>query len=206
MRMLFSRSSLLAASALAVLGAQACSGADRKDDKPGFVALEVDGDSEIEKLDLNEDGKPEVFRYYNRLGSPETPREQRERVLARKDSDLNRDGKIDMREHYTRQGQIARIDIDLDFDQKFDATHFFRDGEDFPFRVEYVTDFSGQTAIWKFYKAKDLVERKELDTTGNGKPDVFEYYDDKGTLLRVGYDRDGDGKPDYYEEAGDKKG
>jgi hypothetical protein len=184
----------------------ACGGAEVADDKgPGdatLVAVEVTGEGEVEKFDLNGDGKPDVWKTFSIIGGPATDEDgvatgKVERLLARSEMDVNFDGKVDMLQVYNKDAVMIREEMDLDFDGNIDAVDFYRDGK--IQRRELFAGFSKKVSIWKHYEEGVLI-RKERDTSGNGKADTFEYYE-KGSLRRIGVDQNGDGKPDYYEVA-----
>ena len=193
------RNPLYALAAIALLGA--CSSTpDAKEGKSpeaSMLGLEVRGDAEVEKYDLNGDGKADDWRYYVRSGDKDAPKDQRPRLLARQDLDLNFDGVPDVRRHFNEQGTVVREEMDLDFDGKFDAIDYYSDGS--LFRRDLALNFAGSPSIIKFYNEAKLA-RKERDTNGDGKMDTIEYYEG-GKLVRIGEDRDGDGKPDVYTEV-----
>lgn len=180
--------------------AASCGGSDTRDDQSAggasLIEVEVTDKSEIEKFDLNGDGKPDVWKTFTRLGDEETPDEERERILARAELDVNFDGNVDMKQFYNSDGVMLREEMDLDFDGNFDAVDYYRDGK--IVKREMALNFEKRTSMWKYFEDGKLI-RKERDTTSDGKPDTFEYYE-KGRLARVGFDRNGDQKPDYYEQ------
>ena len=163
-----------------------------------MLAVEVKADAEIEKYDLNGDGKPDVWKFYNLAGTKDIPRAKRKRVLARKHMDVNFNGKVDMKVHYNRFGGVVKEEMDMDFDGNFDAIDYYKDGVLYKRALAF--NFKKKPNMWKYF-AKGKLIRKERDTNGTGKPDVFEYYE-KGKLTQVGYDRDGDGRPDDYDRVG----
>ena len=165
-----------------------------------LTEVEIKGDSEIEKYDLNGDGKDDVWKHFVRVGDKKVPREKRTRLLAKKELDLNHDGTVDMSIHYNKFGEVVREVMDHDFDGKTDAVDYYLDGKQY--KREVKLNFQQQTSVWRFYEDDKLV-RKEKDTTGNGKPDLFEFYENE-KLVRIGYDKNGDGKADYYDEVGAK--
>ena len=116
--------SLLAAAPALALVAACSSGPETKEGKSpeaSLLGLEVRGDAEVEKYDLNGDGEADVWKYYVRKGDKDTPKEQRLRLLARQDLDLNFDKIPDVRRHFNELGTVIREEMDLDFDGKFDA-------------------------------------------------------------------------------------
>lgn len=165
-----------------------------------MTAVEVKGDTEIEKYDLDGDGKEDVWKYFVRVGVTED-KKTGTRLLAKKELDLNHDGTVDMSIHYNKFGEVVREVMDHDFDGKIDAIDYYLEGKQY--KREVKLNFKEQTSVWRYYDGEEL-SRKEKDTTGNAKPDLFEYYK-KGKLVRIGYDKDGDGKPDYYDEVGGSK-
>jgi antitoxin component YwqK of YwqJK toxin-antitoxin module len=162
-----------------------------------LLAVEVTDVEEVEKFDLNGDGSADVTKTYTRLGTKETPDENRERVLARTDLDVNFDGETDMRQFFNKIGAMVREEMDLDFDGKTDAIDYFREG--IVFKRAVFLNFTETPSVWKYYEEGVLV-KKERDTNGNTKPDTFEFFEE-GKIVRVGYDRNGDGKPDYWDEV-----
>ena len=195
---------VLAIGSLVFFGfASACNGADKVEDKKkqaSMLGLEVQGDAEVEKYDLDGDGKADVWKYFNLSGDKKTPKAERKRVLARRDMDMNSDSKVDLRQHYDSGGDMVREVMDHDFDGKFDATDFYRDGT--LYKREIALNFREKPSIWKYYEAGKVI-RLERDSNGDGKPDTVEFFED-GKLTRIGYDRDGDGKPDDYDEPATK--
>ncbi len=183
-----------------------CGGSETKVSAAGsgdasLMEVTISGDGESEEYDLNGDGKADMTSIFTRTGDPALPREERERVLARKEIDVNFDSKTDVKQFYGADGALVREEMDLDFDTKVDAVDYYVDGS--RIRREIFLNFIEKPSMWKYYEDGKLV-RKAKDTTGNGLADQFEFYDPAGEILRVGYDTKGDGKPDYYEEAGAK--
>jgi hypothetical protein len=145
------------------------------------------GESVIE-LDLNHDGKPDVWKFVR--SGPDG-----KEVVIRKEKDLNADGKIDTWEIYGPDGAIAKTVYDLDFDGKPDVTLFFEKEQ--LVRKEYAFGFDGVPHSWSFYEKGKLV-RKERDANGDGKVDYWEYWEN-GEIDRIGVDLDGDGQVDKWE-------
>lgn len=162
-----------------------------------LLGLELRGDVEVEKYDLDGDGQPDVWKHYVFTGGPDVPKEKKPRLLARQDIDLNFDGKVDVKRYFNAQAALVREEMDLDFDERFDAVDYYADGV--LYRRDIALNTQGQPSIVKFYNDQTLT-RKERDTDGDGSMDVVEYYEG-GKLVRIGEDRDGDGKPDVYREV-----
>jgi hypothetical protein len=70
----------------------------------------------VERLDLNHDGKPDLWKIYEKVKRGQTTTE----VLSCKKLDLNFDGTIDVLKHYDRQGGVEIEESDLDFDGRVD--------------------------------------------------------------------------------------
>ena len=195
------RNLLTATAVIAVAAAGACSSAperkEGKSPKASMLGLEVRGDAEVEKYDLNGDGEADDWRYYVRKGDKDTPKDQRPRLLARQDLDLNFDTTPDVRRHFNDQGTVVREEMDLDFDGKIDLTTVLQGGK--RMRQEMDTNFDGKPDIWKYYEGKVLT-KLHRDADHNGKVDHIEYYEG-GKLDRVGYDKDGDGRVDTWDRA-----
>lgn len=184
------------------------------------VQTESDGNSAIERIDVNNDQKPDVFKYY-RLVEEAAPAgdkaqpgvKQQKKVLIRKEMDVNFDQRIDIVEFYTGDAGKEvkqREEMDLDFDGRVDATYHYKDGN--VTLVEEDLGFDGKVDTWKYYQMTQgedgkpvnrLVERRK-DTNGDGNADVWEYYT-KGSLARVGTDTNGDGTPDQFTRVDEKR-
>jgi len=192
------RGALAATIALATALVAGCASSGKRGEiKPEaqLLGIELRGDTETERYDLNGDGRPDLFRIYLLKGPKDEP-EKRTRVLARQDLDLNFDDSVDVRRTFNEEGVVVREEMDLDFDGKFDAVDHYSNGS--LYRRDMALNFEAKPSIVKYYNNNQLV-RKERDTRGDGLMDTFEYYDG-GRLLRVGIDRDGDQTPDVYTE------
>jgi len=143
----------------------------------------------LEIIDSNKDGIPELKKYY-------ILDEKNNKILIRKELDLNMDGKIDYVYHYNRinPDKIEKIEVDHDFDGKFDEIRFYSPIDGTLIRKEYDTNFSGRADVVKRYHNGKLV-RKEVDRNHDGKPDYWEYYQDN-RLARTEIDSNFDGRPD----------
>lgn len=185
------------------------------------VQVETDGNTMIERVDINNDGKPDVFKFY-RLADMAAPAPAEEgkdpkvvksakRTLIRKEMDINFDQRIDIVEYYEGDAgkeQKVREELDLDFDGRVDSTNHYKDGN--LTLVEQDLGFDGKVDTWKYYQMTTtddnkpinrLVERRR-DTNGDGVVDVWEYYT-KGNLVKVGKDTNADGAPDQFVRVGE---
>ena len=165
---------------------------------PDMVALgsEKEGGNLIEKFDLSGDQKPDLWKIFKEVASKDNP-DEREKILIRKDMDLNFDGKVDIRQFIDETGAITREEMDLDFDGHVDGVAHYKDGK--LVKRELDLSFDGKPDIFKYYEDGKLI-RKERATGKSGRVDVWEYYE-SGRLVRIGRDKDGDGKPEVFNDA-----
>lgn len=147
----------------------------------------VDGTFAKVSFDTDGDGAPDVWEYYPRTGT------EADRTPARREVDLNHDGKIDVISTYS-SGKLAREEMDADFDGRIDWIDIYEDGQ--RVRSEWDTGFDGKADLFKYFENGVLV-RVEQDTNADGRSEYFEYYKD-GTIDRFGRDTDGDGKVDQW--------
>ena len=232
-----SKARLLAALALAVASSSAVAGCgSSKEQTKGAeadpaaaaaaqepVQTESDASGAIERIDVNGDGKPDVFKYYRVVDTPVAAAagnaEQKpgakvvKKALVRKELDVNFDQRIDIVQFYEGEPgkeALVREEMDLDFDGRVDSVRHYKDGN--VTLVELDLGFDGRTDTWSYYQlttgddgkpVNRLVERRR-DTNGDGKIDVWEYYT-KGALVKVGTDTNGDGQPDQYTRVDGKQ-
>lgn len=146
----------------------------------------------LEEVDLNNDGRPEIFNHYReRADAP--------RLLIRKDADLNNDGTADTRSWYTAEGKLELEEMDQDFDGQTDLWDHYQD-TDSDGVVERVsserdTDYDGKPDIFTYYR-DGLPVRKERDTNGDARIDAWEKFDSEGNVIKSGRDKDYDGSID----------
>lgn len=154
----------------------------------------------VERLDLNGDGTPNLWRIYS--VEKRDDGQPGKKVLIRKDIDMNRDGRVDVRQHIGADERIEREEMDLDYDGRVDAVVYYKDGKVMKRELDLTLD--GRPDVVKIYENGELIT-KERDTDDNGTFDVWEYYQG-GKLVRIGRDRDGDGKPEQFDDAPDQEG
>ena len=159
--------------------------AEPENDEPEVVL--PDG---VTGMDINGDGKPDVFKHYKEVG--------KKKVIVKRESDLNADGKIDMVRLYNVKAQPTQETVDLDFDGNKDVVRSFDDGK--LVREAFDMNLDGKPDLTKFYEDGALI-RKEQDSKLDGKVDYWEYFDEKGKLERIGVDQDGDGSIDAWHTA-----
>ncbi|MSP90229.1 MAG: hypothetical protein EXR79_00250 [Myxococcales bacterium] len=183
------------------------------------VQQEIDGNTAIERIDVNNDQKPDVFKYYRLIedaaaaGAEKAAVKNAKKALIRKEMDVNFDQRIDIVQYYTGEPSkeiMVREELDLDFDGRVDSTRHYADGN--VTLVELDLGFDGKVDSWSYYQMTTsddgkpinrLVERRK-DNTGDGNVDVWEYYV-KGNLTKVGSDTNGDGQPDQYTRVDEKR-
>ncbi len=149
----------------------------------------------LEELDLNGDGKTDVWKLYSKTIEAGT----QVSVLSCKEVDVNFDGRKDMWIHFDQSGDKVLEEFDLDFDGKIDLWVIYKGGK--KVREEMDTTFDGRPDLFRFYEGDKLV-RIERSSKQNGKIDTWEFYEG-GKLDRIGYDTAGMGKPDRWDRAPD---
>lgn len=110
------------------------------------------------EIDLNFDGKIDVYRYFNELGD-----------AVREEVDLDFDGKIDAIDYYD-EGVLFRREMAFNFDQKPSVVKYYKNKE--LIRKERDTTGNGVLDTFEFYEKGKLV-RIGLDKNNDGKPDVY---------------------------------
>ncbi len=136
------------------------------------------------EVDLDGDAKANVTNFYReRTDAP--------RLLMRKDIDLNRDGRIDVRTSYDDGGLRTQEEMDGDFDGRADWVDHYIGGKRAYSEVD--TDFNGTFDLFKYFE-NGACRRKERDTNGDSRVDFWEYLDEKGNVTKTGRDIDNDGQ------------
>ena len=141
-----------------------------------------------QEFDLNNDGKPDVWRHYVQQGNS--------KVLSHKSFDLNFDGTIDFERFYTPKGKVIRDEFDMDFDGQVDRVVHYKNNV--IERKEINLQGDSHPEVIKHYKNGQLYILEE-DRDADQKLDKWEHYRN-GKLARRGYDRNNDGEPDFWEE------
>jgi hypothetical protein len=190
---------LLGGLALA-LGACATTETAKKDDQPAKAGEETlsdnirqkkSGDETVTEFDLNGDKKADVWTYTVKGKSADGKDIDR---TARKDLDINWDGKVDIARVYDDKEVLVKESLDLDFDGKVDQVNYFEKGV--IVRKERDLTAAGKPSLWLYYEKGKLV-RKERDTNADGKVDYWEYWE-ADQVDRIGEDLDGDGNVDKW--------
>ncbi len=179
------------------------------------VQFEVDGNTAIERIDINGDKRPDVYKFFRVVADPtgKAKPEDLKKVLIRKEMDVNFDQKIDIVQYYAGESGkevLVREEMDLDFDGRVDTTRHYKGGN--ISLVELDLGFDGRTDTWRYYqltkteggKSVNRLVEKRRDTNGDGSVDVWEYYT-QGKITKIGHDTTGDGAPDRFTRVGTKK-
>jgi hypothetical protein len=154
------------------------------------LASDLAGDKPTQSFDLNGDGKPDVWKVWV-LPSAAQGGEQR-KVLAEKRTDMNFDGRVDQTTYFTKTGDMAREELDFDFDGVVDAVDSYENGKLVLREMSFLLD--GRPKLRKVFENGEMV-RKERDEDGDGRIETWEVYEG-GRISSVIHDRDGDGRPD----------
>jgi hypothetical protein len=158
-------------------------------------------DEDVVAIDSNGDGKPDIFKFYQKGKAPTDPNKpDTGGPLLRKEADLNGDGKIDVWTWYNPDGGRLREAFDLDFDGKVDVVVFYEKAQ--VVRKEYYSACHDRPDTFKYYEKQKLV-RVERDRKCSGRIDTWEYWDGDH-IDRIGEDNDGDGNVDRWIKPGKK--
>ena len=159
--------------------------------KPPIVTNEATEEGlRCQKIDLNIDGKVDVWNYYrDRTGA--TP------LLLKKEIDLNWDGNKDIVTTFTQDGHIQKEEMDQDFDGQFEWIDHYQGNKRVMSEID--TDVDGKYDLFRFYEG-DKVRRKEQDTNGDGIIDFWQHLNEQGEVTKIGRDLDGDGIMDVRED------
>lgn len=160
-------------------GAQSPDGTGKRDTRVVHEDCAIDSGG-TEKLDANNDGKPDVSIV--RDGGREVCRAV----------DLNFDGQIDSWTYFDASGQVRRRERDYDRDGRVEEISLYQGGV----LVEQhrATTLTHRLDTWHYYKAGEIA-RTERDSDGDEIVDQWWEYQSKKCPL-IHSDVDGDGRPD----------
>ena len=139
-------------------------------------------------LDLNRDGKEDVWRYFKEVDG--------ERIIQRKEFDLNFDSKVDFKRFYSSKGLLIREEMDPLFTGQFSLKIYYENQK--LVRKERSIMGDERPEVFKYYK-QGVMYYLEHDRNGDGVLDGWEYYRE-GQLVRLGFDQNQDGEPDFWKE------
>jgi hypothetical protein len=130
------------------------------DGKPDIVRVMSGGHEVCRMIDLNHDGKPDSYLYFEASGA-----------LRRRESDFDRDGNLDEIAHYAG-GAVVRKDRETNLDAKFDTWDFYEAGQ----LHHRMRDASGAGKVdqWWTWPDPSKVDCAVIasDANGDGKPDT----------------------------------
>lgn len=129
------------------------------DGKPDIVKVMSGGREVCRMVDLNHDDKPDSYVYFDSSGN-----------LRRRESDFDRDGKVDEIAYYTA-GVIARKDRETNLDGKLDTWDFYEGGK-LHHRMRD-SDGDGKVDQWWTWANPEKIECAVIasDHNSDGKPD-----------------------------------
>jgi hypothetical protein len=148
----------------------------------------------VEVRDVNGDGIPDLWIYYN----PQKPTE-----VMRQEEASKGDGRVDTWSYF-KDGQLIRRDVDSNGQGRPD-TIFYYDNDKIV-REERDEDGQGRMTYRANYQ-NGRIAKVEKDTTGSGRPDLWIYYDssrDGEVVVKEERDLNGDGTADlwsYFENG-----
>ncbi|HEY3167090.1 MAG TPA: hypothetical protein VGK57_07680, partial [Candidatus Binatia bacterium] len=148
----------------------------------------------VEVKDINGDGVPDLWIYYN----PQKPGE-----IIRQEESTKGDGRVDTWSYF-KDGQLIRRDVDSKGTGRPDTVFYY--DNDMIVREERDEFGQGRMTYRANYQNGRLA-RVEKDTSGNGRPDLWIYYDatrDGEIVVKEERDLNGDGIIDlwsYYDNG-----
>jgi antitoxin component YwqK of YwqJK toxin-antitoxin module len=144
--------------------------------------------------DINRDGIPDLWIYYN----PQKPGE-----IMRQEESTKSDGRVDTWSYF-KDGQLVRRDIDTKGVGRPDTVFYY--DKDTIVREERDEIGQGNMTYRANYQNGRLA-RVEKDTSSSGRPDLWIYYDpskDGEIVIKEERDLNGDGSTDlwsYYDNG-----
>ena len=150
----------------------------------------------VTTFDLNHDNKPDVWKLYATADEGGTTVE----ILTCKQVDLDRDGKKDYVQTYSRTGEIVAEEFDFTFEGNMDAREHYDKKTGKIYLIERDSDHDQKPDVWEKYDSDGRLESVRRDRNADGIPDLWEQYK-SGVLLAILYDDDFDNKVDRKEEV-----
>ena len=148
----------------------------------------------VEVRDINNDGVPDIWIYYN----PQKPGE-----IMRQEEASKGDGRVDSWSYY-HEGQLVRRDVDRRGNGRPDTIYYY--DKDTIVREERDENDQGRMTYRASYQ-NGRIEKVEKDSSGQGRPDLWIYYDtsrDGEIVVKEERDLNGDGVADlwsYYDNG-----
>lgn len=142
----------------------------------------------VEVRDINKDGVPDIWIYYN----PQKPGE-----ILRQEEATKGDGRVDSWSYY-QEGHMVRRDLDRQGSGRPDSIYYYE--KDTIVREERDETGQGRMTYRASYQNGRL-EKVEKDSSGQGRPDLWIFYDtsrDGEIVLKEERDLNGDGIADLW--------
>jgi hypothetical protein len=152
------------------------------------------GFKNVEVKDMNQDGVPDLWIYYN----PANPGE-----IVRQEEDTNGDGRVDAWSAFSG-GKLARREVDSLGRGRPNVVYLYEDGV---IALEERDDQGKGRPTFRAHYQNGRLAKVEKDTDSDGKTDLSVYYDvsrDSEVVLKEERDLNGDGLVDlwsYYEDT-----
>lgn len=151
--------------------------------------------------DMNNDGTVDLWKYYSFKKTSDTEGDG-EIVIARKELDLNFDGRIDRLMFYNQKENLIKEEIDTNFDGIIDRIHHYDNNlivktEFFQASCNQV-EIDGQNNpevhpnLIRFYR-QGVLTREEIDVACDGTRENVIIFNANGEIAQTGQDNNGDG-------------
>ena len=148
----------------------------------------------VEVRDINGDGVPDLWIYYNPLKSGE---------IVRQEEASKGDGRVDTWSYF-KEGKLLRRDVDTHGQGRPTTVYYYTDDK----MVREERDEAGSgTMTYRGHYENGRIAKVERDTGSRGRPDLWVYYDtsqDGERVLKEERDLNGDGVADiwtYFENG-----
>jgi gas vesicle protein len=148
----------------------------------------------VEIRDVNGDGVPDLWIYYN----PQKPDE-----IVRQEESSKGDGRVDTWSYF-KDGKMVRREVDNKQQGRADTVYFYDNDK----LIREERDETGQGSVtYRALYQNGRIAKVEKDSSGTGRPDLWTYYDTSAegeVVLKEERDLNGDGIPDlwsYYENG-----
>lgn len=128
----------------------------------------------LQKIDLNNDQKPDIINHYQ-----ERPSNTPLRIV--KEVDINYDGKMDLKTYFDADQNVVKEEIDSDYDGVVDWTDFYYKGV--KTRTEKDLDSNGYIDTIVYYR-DGKIHQQHKDTTGDGEYDLKVLFDENGKATK----------------------
>ncbi len=142
----------------------------------------------VEVRDINNDGVPDIWIYYN----PQKPGE-----IVRQEEATKNDGRVDAWSYF-HEGQLVRRDVDRHGSGRPDTIYYYEKDK----IVREERDEAGQGRMtYRASYQNGRIEKVEKDSTGQGRTDLWIFYDisrDGEVVLKEERDLNGDGVADLW--------